>query len=79
MEKEKILFGFPGGAGSRIENVVHFIDSEKPNGKRIPLIIGEIDGKVKQRTRDIVELFESSQIPVKLIDEIDSWLKTLTS
>ena len=75
LEKEKILMGFPGGGGSRIDHVVHFIDSEKPSGNRIPIIIGEVDGKTKQRTKDIIELFESSQIPVKYIDDIDGWLK----
>ena len=41
LEKEKILMGFPGGGGSRIDHVVHFIDSEKPNGSIIPIIIGD--------------------------------------
>lgn len=67
--------GFPGGGGSRIDHVIHFIDSDKRNGSRIPIIIGEIDSKIKQRTRAIIELFESSQIPVKYVDNIDGWLK----
>ncbi|MBL1213743.1 MAG: ketopantoate reductase family protein [Ignavibacteriae bacterium] len=71
----KILFGFPGGGGSRIDHVVHYIDSEKPGGKRIPVVIGEIDGKVRERTTQIVELFESAEIPVKIIDDMDGWLK----
>ena len=45
--KEKILFGFPGGGGSRINHIVHYIDSEKPNGKRLPITIGEIDGETR--------------------------------
>ena len=75
LNKEKILVGFPGGGGSRIDHVIHFIDSDKRNGSRIPIIIGEIDSKIKQRTRAIIELFESSQIPVKYVDNIDGWLK----
>lgn len=43
LPEEKVLFGFPGAGGSRIDHVVHYIDSEKPNGKRMPIIIGEID------------------------------------
>ena len=33
LPKEKVLFGFPGGGGSRIDHIAHYIDSEKLNGK----------------------------------------------
>lgn len=72
---EKVLFGFPGGGGSRIDHVAHYVDSEKPGGKRMPVTIGEIDGKMRARTRQIQQLFESSGVPVKIVDEMDSWLK----
>lgn len=75
LDKEKILVGFPGGGGSRIDHVVHFIDSEEPNGKRIPIIIGELDGIKKERTIRIIELFKTSEVPVKFINDIDSWMK----
>jgi 2-dehydropantoate 2-reductase len=72
---EKVLFGFPGGGGSRINHVVHYIDSEQPNGQRMPVTLGEIDGGVKDRTTQIQQLFESSGVPVKIVDDMDSWLK----
>ncbi len=75
LPKEKVLFGFPGGGGSRIDHIVHYIDSEKPNGKRLSITLGEIDGNTKERTRQIEKLFESSGIPVNIVDEMDSWLK----
>ena len=75
LPKEKVLFGFPGGGGSRIDHIVHYVDSDQPNGQRMPVTLGEIDGKVKERTRLIQELFESSGVPVKIVDDIDSWLK----
>ena len=75
LPKEKILFGFPGGGGSRFEHVAHYIDSEKPGGARMPVTIGELDGKTRDRTVRIQELFESSDVPVKIVDDIDSWLK----
>jgi len=75
LPKEKILFGFPGAGGGRKEHVVHYIDSEKPNGKRMPITIGEIDGEVKDRTRQIKSLFESADIPVDIVEDIDGWLK----
>ncbi|MCW8849712.1 MAG: hypothetical protein OQJ81_07000, partial [Melioribacteraceae bacterium] len=75
LDKDKILIGFPGGGGSRIHHVAHFIDSEKPNGSRMPIVIGELDGVMKERTKQIIELFESSEIPVEFVEDIDSWLK----
>jgi 2-dehydropantoate 2-reductase len=75
LPKEKVLFGFPGGGGSRRNHVVHYVDSEKPKRKRLSIILGEIDGATKERTRQIEYLFESSGIPVKIVDDIDSWLK----
>jgi len=75
LPKEKVLFGFPGGGGSRIDHIVHYIDSEKPNGKRLPITIGEIDGEIKERTTQIKNLFESSGVPVNTVKDIDGWLK----
>lgn len=75
LPKEKMMFGFPGGGGSRIDHVAHYIDSEKPEGPRMPVTIGELDGKTRDRTNQVKELFESSHVPVKIVDDIDSWLK----
>ena len=75
LPKNKLLFGFPGGGGSRIEHIVHYVDSEKPNGTRMPITIGELDGKTNERTLQIKNLFEMSFIPVKIVDDINSWLK----
>jgi 2-dehydropantoate 2-reductase len=75
LAKEKVLFGFPGGGGSRINHIVHYVNSEKPNGKRLPITIGEIDGATKDRTKQIQKMFEGSGVPVNIVDDIDSWLK----
>ncbi len=73
--REKVLFGFPGAGGGFKEHVLHYVDSEKPNGERIPVRIGEIDGQMKERTREIKALFESSGVPVEMVKDIDGWLK----
>ncbi len=73
--KEKVLFGFPGGGGSRIDHVAHYIDSDKPGGARMPVTIGEIDGHTYERTRAIRGLFESAGVPTKIVDDMDSWLR----
>jgi 2-dehydropantoate 2-reductase len=75
LPKEKVLFGFPGGGGSRIDHIAHYIDSEKPNGKKLPITIGEINGEIKERTTQIKNVFESSGVPVNTVKDIDGWLK----
>ncbi|MCK4359086.1 MAG: ketopantoate reductase family protein [Candidatus Cloacimonetes bacterium] len=75
LPKEKVLFGFPGGGGSRMNHIVHYIDSEKPNGKRLSITIGEIDGEIRERTKQIQNLFEASDVPVNIVEDIDGWLK----
>ncbi len=73
--EEKVLFGFPGGGGSRFDHIIRYVDTEKPNGSRMNITLGEIDGGIRQRTLQIKALFESSGVPVKIVDDIDSWLK----
>ena len=75
LPKEKVLFGFPGGGGSRMNHVVHYVDSEKLNGKRMSITIGEIDDEIRERTKQIQNLFETSGVPVNIVEEMDSWLK----
>ena len=72
---EKVLFGFPGAGGGIRGQVVHYVDREKPNGKRRAVIIGEIDGRIKERTLAVKSLFESAGVPVDLTNDIDGWLK----
>lgn len=73
--REKVLFGFPGAGGSRRQGVIHYVDSEVPNGRRIPVTIGELDGEDRARTREIAALFERSGVPVDVTADIDGWLK----
>ena len=72
---EKVLFGFPGAGGGICEQVVHYADREKPNGKPRAVTIGEIDGSNKARTTAIKDLFESAGVSVVLTRDIDGWLK----
>jgi 2-dehydropantoate 2-reductase len=72
---ERVLFGFPGAGGSLKQGVVHYVDSEKPNGKRMPITIGESDGTNRHRTEQIKSLFEKSAVPVDVVAGIDGWLK----
>jgi 2-dehydropantoate 2-reductase len=75
LPEAKLLFGFPGAGGGVTEHVVHYADREKPGGKRRSVTIGEIDGKMRDRTQAIKSLFETAGIPVDLTQDIDGWLK----
>jgi 2-dehydropantoate 2-reductase len=75
LPQDKLLFGFPGAGGGVSEHVVHYVDREKAGGKRRPVTIGEIDGRLRDRTQEIKSLFETSGIPVDLTGDIDGWLK----
>jgi 2-dehydropantoate 2-reductase len=72
---EKVLFGFPGAGGGRRQGTVHYVDSEKPTTRRMPVTIGETDGRSRERTEQIRSLFESSGVPVDVVADIDGWLK----
>ena len=75
LPRGKVLFGFPGVGGGRKDQIVHYIDSEKSDGKRMPIRIGETDGEAKDRTGQIKSVFESSGIPVEVVKDMDGWLK----
>lgn len=75
LPESKLLFGFGSAGGSRKEHVIHYIDSEKPGGKRMSLKIGEMDGRVRERTKQIEAMFQEAGIPVEVVTDIDGWLK----
>ncbi len=75
LPQEKVLFGFPGAGGGISEHSVHYVDREKAGGKRKPITIGEIDGETRERTLAVKSLFETSGVPVNLVEDIDGWLK----
>ncbi|GJM14996.1 MAG: hypothetical protein DHS20C13_03230 [Thermodesulfobacteriota bacterium] len=75
LPREKVLFGFPGAGGGISEQIVHYADREKEGSKRIGITIGEVDGETKERTINVKKLFETSGIPVDLVEDIDWWLK----
>ncbi len=45
LPREKVLFGFPGGGGSRIDHLVHYVDSESPGGKRMAVKLMALPGR----------------------------------
>lgn len=72
---EKVLLGFPGAGGGWDGEDLIFVDTEKPNGKKASIYIGELDGRIKERTRQIKQFFESAGQPINIETDIDGWLK----
>lgn len=75
LPKEKVLLGFPGAGGGWDRDDLVFVDTEKPNGKKASIYIGELDGKVRERTKQIKEFFERAGQPISLENDMDGWLK----
>jgi len=75
LPREKVLLGFPGAGGGYDGQDLVFVDTEKPNGKKGPIFMGELDGKVRERTKQIKEFFKSADQPIHLENDIDGWLK----
>ena len=72
---ERVLFGFPGAGGGIEDGVAHYVDSEKPDGKRLPITVGEMHGERTERIERVRGLFESGGVPVEVTTDIDGWLK----
>lgn len=72
--KEKVLLGFPSAGGGYDGDDLVIADRKKPKG-RGKIFFGEIDGQIRDRTRQIAELFENSGIQASIERDIDGWLK----
>ena len=74
---DRILAGFGAIGGKRDGHKVLFADADpkKPN-KKIPLVLGNVNDFSDQKFEKIKRLFESANIKVDVVDDIDGWLKT---
>ena len=72
---DKVLLGFPGAGGGWDGGDLIVMDREKPAGPHGELFLGELDGKVRARTRAIERLFAAADIKVNIEQEMDGWLK----
>jgi len=74
---DKILAGFGAVGGKRNGHKVLFADADpkKPN-KKAPIVLGKVNAFSNQKFENIKELFESANIKVEAVDDIDGWLKT---
>ena len=73
----RLLGGFGAVGGKRDNHKVIYADADpkKPN-KKAPLVLGKINSVADKEFDQIVSLFESANIEVEPVDDIDGWLKT---
>ena len=73
----KILAGFGAVGGKRVNHKVIYADADpkKPN-KKVPIILGKVNKVDNKEFEKIIALFESADIQVEPVDDIDGWLKT---
>ena len=72
---ERLLLGFPGSGGGWLRDELIILDREKPGHPRGPVYLGEIDGRVRARTRHIEELLRDCGLSVSVQGDMDGWLK----
>lgn len=70
--RNRILMGFPGAGGQRVDGVVRY---RLASGIQ-PTTIGELDGSRTERLECIARVFSQAGLPVAISNNIDAWLKT---
>jgi ketopantoate reductase len=73
---ERVMMGFPMAAGYRRGHVIHYLFGGKP-GKPVKIPIGEADGSIRPRTREVAAVFDAMEgFAADIRTDMDGWLKT---
>lgn len=72
LDHKRVLLGFPGAGGQRVEGVVRYRLASSVQ----PTTIGELDGSRSERLERIAWIFGEAGLPVAISNNIDAWLKT---
>ena len=72
---ERVLLGFPTAAGTMDGDVVRYRATNLVT-RRVPMPIGEPDGRTTPRLERIVQTFRSAGFNAKAESQMDAWLKT---
>ena len=75
LPESRILLGFPIAGGGWKDGELVVMDREKSRGPRGELHLGELDGEIRDRTKEIAALFTATGIKVHLERDMDGWLK----
>jgi ketopantoate reductase len=72
--RERVLIGFPTSAGYRDGHVMHVLTGQPGNEREVP--IGEIDGRVTDRIRQIAAALGTMPgFEIEVRPDMDAWLK----
>ncbi len=72
--RERVLMGFGGAGGMRAGYAMRVIAGAR--GRKATVTIGEWDGRITPRLKDIAGVFESAGFQAVLSPNIDAWLKS---
>ena len=73
--KERVMAGFPLPGGFKKGHVMHMMPVDKKQPTVLP--IGEVDGSISTRTREVAKILNSmSGYRTEIQKDIDAWLKT---
>jgi 2-dehydropantoate 2-reductase len=71
LDPQHVILGFPAAGGVRTGDVVQYVTF-----RQIPTVLGEPDGSVTPRLRELAALFKQSGFKVSLSSDMQTWLKT---
>ena len=71
LDPQRVVSGFPAVGGVREGDLVRSITS-----RQMPTMLGEADGRVTPRLRQLAALFKQAGFTVKLSPDMQMWLKT---
>ena len=71
LDLQRVVPGFPAVGGVRKGDVVHYMAL-----RQVPTMLGEADGRVTPRLRQLAAIFKQAGFTVKLSPDMQAWLKT---
>lgn len=71
LDPQRVVSGFPALGGVREGDIVHYITL-----RQVPTMLGETDGRMTPRLRQLAALFKQAGFTVELSSDMQTWLKT---
>jgi 2-dehydropantoate 2-reductase len=71
LDPQRVVAGFPAVGGVRKGDVVHYMAF-----RQVPTMLGEADGRVTPRLRQLAAIFKQAGFTVQLSSDMQAWLKT---
>lgn len=71
LDPQRIVLGFPAIGGVRKDDVIQYISL-----RAMPTMLGEVDGRVTPRLRQLAAMFKQAGFTAKLSPDMQTWLQT---